>query len=369
MTSQMELPVFKKLPLGGTDRRALVNALAKDGKPTADALFQKQRAQIHPAKTAIAKDTAVLILGGSNGITRALAMQLLFGESAAVFGVHYDSEKMQIGCYHVNAMKAAAEQEGRTCRFMNADATRTETISAVIADIKAQNIRAVHLINGIAAGATKRYAEHGTALVKDIDVAFDPVLQTPDFSKPENIRQLGMVEVEVASDIEIERTNRFMGSSTLLWAEPLAEAGLLARGESVISFCDYDFPPDDPVYAMGPLSGAKKLQRESLATIRERYGVKVSRLCYPPVATTALGAIPGGLLMYGLSAQILKERGEYQDLPALAFASMDIFKAGFSAFDVHLDRAYQAIMPEFHKRKAALSASDLPGAFGLLYER
>ena len=362
----MELPVYKKLPLGGTDRRAIVGALAKDGQRVANELLEKQRALIRPAGTAIAKDMAVLILGGSNGITRAVAMQLLFGERAAVVGVHYDSEKMQIGCFHVNAMSAAAEKEGLYCRFWNEDATKAETISAVTSALK-ERFRAVHLINGIAAGATKRYAEHGSTLVKDVDVAFDPVLQTPDFSKPENIRQLGMVEVEVANDTEIERTNRFMGSSTLMWAEPLAQAGLFSPGESMISFCDYDFPPDDPVYAMGPLAGAKKLQRESLVQIRERFSVKTARLCYPPVATTALGAIPGGLLMYGLSAQILKERGEFKDLVALGHESMDIFKADFTGFDVHLDREYQGILPEFHRRKAKLSAKDLPGAFGLLF--
>ena len=73
-------------------------------------------------------------------------------------------------------------------------------------------------------------------------VAFDPVLQTPDFGKAENVRRLGLVDVDVASDVDIERTNRFMGSSSLSWAEPLAAAGLLARGESVVAFCDYDYP-------------------------------------------------------------------------------------------------------------------------------
>ena len=81
-----------------------------------------------------------------------------------------------------------------------------------------------------------------------------------------------------------------MGSSSLIWAEPLASAGLLARGESVVAFCDYDFPPDDPVYAMGPLAGAKILQRKTMGEIKDRFGVRTARICYPPVATTALGA-------------------------------------------------------------------------------
>jgi enoyl-[acyl-carrier protein] reductase/trans-2-enoyl-CoA reductase (NAD+) len=362
----VDLETFKKLPLGGVDRRALVGALAKDGLRVATELLARQRAAIHPAGAAIAGDAAVLILGGSNGITRALAAQLLFGEQARVYGVHFDSEKMQIGHFHVQAMTRAAEAEGLAARFWNNDATRPQTIDEVVAALKGE-VRAVHVINGIAAGATKRYAEHGPTQVKDVDVAFDPVLQVPDFSRAENVRKVGLVDVEVASEVDIERTNRFMGSSSLLWAEPLAAAGLLARGESVVAFCDYDYPPDDPVYAMGPLAGAKQLQRRTMAEIRERFGARTARICYPPVATTALGAIPGGLLMFALSAQILKERGQYRDVMQLAEDSMAIFRPGWDGGDVHLDEAYKAALPEFHTRKATLAGADLPGAFRLLY--
>jgi enoyl-[acyl-carrier protein] reductase / trans-2-enoyl-CoA reductase (NAD+) len=364
---RVDLETFKKLPLGGVDRRALVGALAKDGRRTAEELLERQRPSILPAGTAIAPDTAVLILGGSNGITRALAVQLLFGERARVYAVHFDSEKMQIGPFHVHAIKAAADAEGLSAHFWNDDATKPQLIDQVRARLEADGVRAVHLINGIAAGATKRYAEHGPTLVKDIDVAFDPVLQVPDFSRPENVRKVGQVEVEVANDLDIERTNRFMGSSSLLWAEPLARAGLLARGESVVAFCDYDFPPDDPVYAMGPLAGAKILQRKTMGEIEQRFGVKTARLCYPPVATTALGAIPGGLLMFALSAQILKERGQYRDVMELGAASMAAFRADFPGGDLRLDDAYKAALPEFHARKDALTGADLPGAFSLLY--
>ncbi len=362
----MDLETFKKLPLGGLDRRSLVGALAEHGARVSAALLAKQRRDLRPAGTAIAPDTAVLILGGSNGITRALAVQLLFGERAAVFGVHYDSEKMQIGGHHVRAIGDAAAAEGLTARFWNEDATKPATIEAVVAELEGR-YRAVHLVNGIAAGATKRYVEHGPTQVPDLDVAFDPVLQVPDFSRPENVRRLGLVDVEVATETDIERTNRFMGSSSLLWAEPLAAAGLLARGESIVAFCDYDFAPDDPVYAMGPLAGAKKLQRATMADIRDRFGAVPARLCYPPVATTALGAIPGGMLMFALSTELLLERGQWRDLPDLARDSMEIFRAGYGGADVRLDAAYQACLPDFAARRDALGPADLPGAFRALH--
>jgi enoyl-[acyl-carrier protein] reductase/trans-2-enoyl-CoA reductase (NAD+) len=363
----VSLETFKKLPLGGLDRRALATSLAAHGKSTVTSLLAEQRAAIRPASTAIAPDAAVLILGGSNGITRALAIQLLFGERAAVYGVHFDSEKLQIGFFHVQALVEAATAAGLTTRFWNEDATKPATVETVIRELAARH-RVVHLVNGIAAGATKRYAEHGPTQVKDLDVAFHPVLQVPDFSRRENVRRLGLVDVDVATDADIERTNRFMGTSSMLWAQSLAAAGLLVRGESIVVFCDYDYAADDPVYAMGPLAGAKKLQRESMAAIASRFGARTARLCYPAMATTALGAIPGGLLMYGLSAQLLLERGQYRDLSQLAAESMAIFRPGWRGGDLRLDADYQACLPEFVRRSRTLEPHDLPRAIDLVFE-
>jgi enoyl-[acyl-carrier protein] reductase / trans-2-enoyl-CoA reductase (NAD+) len=363
----MGLEVFRKLPLGGLDRRALATSLATHGRAAATGLLARQRAEVDSRGARLGTGAAVLLLGGSNGITRALAVQLLFGEHASVYGVHFDSEKLQIGFFHVQALEEAAAAAGLTARFWNQDATKPATLAAVVRELRSRH-RAVHLVNGIAAGATKRYAEHGPTRVKDLDVAFHPVLQVPDFSRPENIRRLGLVEVEVASEADIERTNRFMGTSSLLWAEALADAGLLSRGESVVAFCDYDYPPSDPVYAMGPLAGAKKLQRESMGEIRRRFGARTARLCYPAMATTALGAIPGGLLMYALTAQILKERGQYQDLPELAARSMAIFGPSWDGDELRLDSAYQASVPEFFARSERLEPADVPAAFALLFD-
>ncbi|MBM4356476.1 MAG: hypothetical protein FJ096_00040 [Deltaproteobacteria bacterium] len=361
----MAFETWKKLPLGGVDRRTLVQQLAENGPGVARDLLAAQRARLVPCGTSIAPDTAVLILGGSNGITRQLAIQLLFGERAAVFAVHYDSEKMQIGGHHVAAIREAAKAEGLTCEFWNRDAVREETIREVIDALKGR-FRAVHLINGIAAGATKRYAKHGPTSVLDVDVAFDPVLQIPDVTNAASYRKLGLVEVEVATDVEIERTNKFMGTSSSFWVEPLAEAGLIARGESTVSFCDYDYEANDPVYAMGPLAGAKILQRETMAQIRERHGIRTVRLCYPAVCTTALGAIPGGLAMFLISAQILKERGEYQSVEDLARATMALFREPFPESEVRLDDAYQRCLPEWHRRKDALTVADFPQCFDRL---
>jgi enoyl-[acyl-carrier protein] reductase / trans-2-enoyl-CoA reductase (NAD+) len=360
----MELETFKKLPLGGVDRRALVGLLESKGPDAAKRVLAEQRAQLAPAGVSIPDDAAVLILGGSNGITRAVAVQLLFGERVPVYGVHYDSAKMQIGVHHVAAIEEAAKEEGVACAYFNRDATRDKTIDEVVAHLKGR-YRVVHLINGIAAGATKRYEQHGPAKVRDLDVAFDPVLQVPDFANPEAYRTLGLVEVEVATEAEIERTNKFMGSSSLLWTEPLAEAGLIVAGESVVAFCDYDFEKDDPVYAMGPLAGAKILQRETMAEIERRFGARTVRLCYPAMGTTALGAIPGGMLMFALTAQILLERRAYRTLADLARGTMAIWREPTS--ELRLDEAYQQCLPEFHARKDSLTPADLPNAFSALF--
>jgi enoyl-[acyl-carrier protein] reductase/trans-2-enoyl-CoA reductase (NAD+) len=362
----MAFETFTKLPLGGVDRRALVGLLAEHGPETARGLLAGQRRRLAPKGVNIADDAAVLILGGSNGITRSLAAQLLLAEGVAVVAVHYDSEKMQIGVHHTQALTEAAAEVGVHSVFVNRDATRDKTIAEVI-EILAGRFRAVHLVNGIAAGATKRYAKHGPTQVLDLDIAFDPVLQVPDFGNREAYRKLGMVDVGVATDAEIERTNKLMGTSSLLWAEPLAEAGLLVRGESVVAFCDYDFPPDDPVYAMGPLAGAKILQRETMTQIEERFGARTVRLCYPAMPTTALGAIPGGTLMYALTAQILAEQSQLSTLDELAAATMTVWQDPPPGPELRLDEAYQATLPEFYRRRDALGPADVPYAFAALF--
>jgi enoyl-[acyl-carrier protein] reductase/trans-2-enoyl-CoA reductase (NAD+) len=362
----MSLTVFKKQPLGGVDRRAMVGALAERGPTVAAELLAADRAKVAPRSTDLAKDAVVVVLGGSNGITRGLAIQLVFGEHVPVACVHLDSEKMQIGPHHVRALAKGAEEVGVAATFFNDDATKPDTVKEAIASLVGK-YRVAHVVNGIAAGATKRYEEHGPTQVKELDVAFDVVLQTPDFAKRESLRQVGLVDVEVATAVDIERTNKFMGTSSLVWAEALAEAGLLVKGESVVAFCDYDYPPDDPVYAMGPLAGAKKLQRETMVQIRERFGARTARLCYPAVATTALGAIPGGLLMCGLTAEILLERGQWKGIPELSAEAMACFRGDAVHVDVRLDAAYQETLPEFYARRDALTPETLASTFTRLF--
>jgi enoyl-[acyl-carrier protein] reductase / trans-2-enoyl-CoA reductase (NAD+) len=362
----MELEVFKKLPLGGVDRRSLVGQLKENGATAAQKVLAAQRAKLKKTGVTMPDDAVVLFLGGSNGITRSVAAQLALGEGVPVVGCHYDSAKMQIGVHHVAALQAAAEETGVKCAFFNRDATKDKAIAEVIEYLKA-SYRVVHLINGIAAGATKRYEKHGPTTVRDLDVAFDSVLQVPDFGKGEAYRKLGLVEVECASETEIERTNKFMGTSSMLWAKPLAEAGLLVKGESVVAFCDYDYPADDPVYAMGPLAGAKVLQRGTMQQIADDYGARCVRLCYPAMPTTALGAIPGGTLMYALTAQILQERGELRSIDQLAEDTMALWRDPVPANELRLDTAYQATLPAFYDRRDALTPDDIPNAFSGLF--
>jgi len=358
MASDSALETFTKLPLGGVDRRSLVELLSKHGAETARQDLASQRAQVKPQATDIGRDACVLVLGGSNGILRAVAVQLLFGERTSVYCVHYDSEKLQIGVHHARAIREAADAEGVSATFRNADATGPTVIAEVVAELKAR-FRAVHVINGIAAGATKRFARHGKAKVRDLDVGFDPVRQVPDFSKIENVRRIGLVEVDVATEQDVERTNKMMGTSTNPWADALASAGLLRAGESTVAFADYDYEPDDPVYALGPLAGAKLLQRESMARIAKEHRVRTVRLCYPAMNTTAIGAIPGGTLMFAGSAQKLLERGTYRNLLELARDTMPLYRAGFDASELRLDDEYRAVLPGFHELAESLDNANV----------
>lgn len=356
------LPTFAKLPLGGTDRRAIVDTLAKQGPVVAGEDLAREVRGLAPSRGAAkvaGEGACVLLLGGSNGILRSVAVRLAFGEGVPVYAVHYDSEKLQIGPHHARAITSLANERGVPVTFRNADATKPEVVADVVRTL-AERFRRVHLVNGIAAGATKRYEQHGPTKVADLDVAFDPVRQTADFSSWERVRRVGAVDVDVATPQDIERTNKMMGTSTELWAAPLAEAGLLVRGESLVAFADYDFAQDDPVYGMGPLAGAKVLQRAGMERVAKEYGVRTARLCYPAMNTTAIGAIPGALLMFAGTAHRLIGRGAYEGLPALADRTVrEVFSPEFAGGDVRLDGAFIEERDAFVKHVPEVTAENL----------
>lgn len=364
----IQLDTFQKLPFGGVSPKLMVQRLVADGATTAASDLAAARAALRPAGAALPPGSAVLMLGGSGGILRALAIQLIFGERVPVYAIHYDSEKLQIGPHHARSLVAAAAEVGVPCHFVNADATRPDNIQQLVDRIRADGHRCVHLINGIAAGATKRFAEHGPTKVRDIDVAFDPIRQIPDFSSWAALRRFGLVDVDVATDADIDRTYRFMGHSTDPWAEALHQAGLLLPRESLVAFTDYDYEPDDPVYALGPLARAKVLQRDSMERIGQKTGARTVRLCYPAMNTTALGAIPGGALMFAGTAQILLEQGVYQNIPALASATLPAFSPDFTSGELRLDLPFQKVLPEFHRRKVLMHSDNMRENFSLVFE-
>lgn len=356
------LPRFTKLPLGGLDRRAILSSITGQGPVVAEADLQIARAAVTKVGVDVPEGSVVVLLGGSAGILRALAIQLMFGEGVPVVAVHYDSEKLQIGAHQARALTKAAAEAGIPCSYTNADATRPETIAAVVEGLRGK-YRVAHLVNGIAAGATKRFAASGPARVREIDVAFDPVRQVVDYSRPENLRGLGLVDVDVATAADIERTYKFMGHSTGPWADALALAGLLVPGESMVAFTDYDFELDDPVYAMGPLHHAKVIQRQSMAAVAERYRVRTTRVAYPAMNTSALGAIPGGTLMFTGTAELLLERGNFRTIAELARDTVPIFSSRFDAPTLSLDAPYQEVLRDFHAVKRALTNATLRESF------
>ena len=110
------------------------------------------------------------------------------------------------------------------------------------------------------------------------------------------------------------------------------------------------------------------MQRDSLGAIRERYGARVARLCYPPMPTTAIGIIPGGLLVYALAAQILKEQGQHQTLGELAARTMTLWGEPGAEGDVRLDAAYQASLGELRARLGRLQLDTIREELALVYQ-
>jgi enoyl-[acyl-carrier protein] reductase/trans-2-enoyl-CoA reductase (NAD+) len=101
-----------------------------------------------------------------------------------------------------------------------------------------------------------------------------------------------------------------------------------------------------------------------MARIAERHGVRTARLCYPAMNTTALGAIPGATLMFAGTAELLLANATYRNLAALARDTMPLFAAGATTTELRLDEPFRAVLPEFHRRAAALAPGNLRDYLG-----
>eukprot|EP01065_Artemidia_motanka_P036458 TRINITY_DN44388_c0_g1_i1.p1 TRINITY_DN44388_c0_g1~~TRINITY_DN44388_c0_g1_i1.p1 ORF type:complete len:384 (+),score=118.71 TRINITY_DN44388_c0_g1_i1:61-1212(+) len=347
------LEKLEKKPFGGADLRRMASELRAQGHYTAQTALVRDLQRVEPVGRPPSSH-GVVILGGSNGITRSLALWLAFGEGVPVWCVHSDNQRMQIGAWHAAVAAEAAQKAGVRLSFTNRSATLADVRESVIADVVASDVRSVSLINGVAAGVPKRHASVGGCSVPDIACGYHPILQTPDLRE---ITAVGMVEVPTATEQEQQRTMQLMGSALQTeWADALASAGLLKSGESALCFCDYDFPDWDEVYAQGPLADAKVDQRRALPGLADKHEVSAVSLKYPAMSTTALGVIPGGLLLYAGTAELLLKRQQLRSTLDLAGDTVaKLWPAAPGARDIRLDQAFQSVLPTHRDRVADLS--------------
>eukprot|EP01062_Namystynia_karyoxenos_P043376 TRINITY_DN31786_c0_g1_i1.p1 TRINITY_DN31786_c0_g1~~TRINITY_DN31786_c0_g1_i1.p1 ORF type:complete len:420 (+),score=106.10 TRINITY_DN31786_c0_g1_i1:94-1260(+) len=354
------LQAMAKRPLGGVDLRQMAVLIKAEGRSAADRQLQTDLARLRPVPAVLPENHGVVVLGGSNGITRAIALQLSFGQRVPVWCVHSDNPRMQIAYQHAQSAAARAEAENVPLKYRNVSAIADGVAQEVAAEMRAAGVRSASLINGIAAGVPKRYAQFGPCAVPELDCAFHPVLQTPDFGTPAAYRSIGLVDVGVASDQEVQRTMDLMGSAPqTAWAAALAGEGLLSSA-SVLAFCDYDYPNWDPVYAHGPLAGAKQAQRGELRQLRAQYSARPASLCFPPMPTSALGAIPGGLLLYAATAELLLRSGRSDslrscgELAASAVSQLwphpeSLPTVGYVSVFVRMDNDFQHVLADYKR--------------------
>ena len=71
-----QLETFVKAPLGGIDRRVMLKVLAEEGPAVAARDLEAARATLAPRGVEAGDGACVLMLGGSNGILRAVAIEL-----------------------------------------------------------------------------------------------------------------------------------------------------------------------------------------------------------------------------------------------------------------------------------------------------
>ena len=178
-------------------------------------------------------------------------------------------------------------------------------------------------------------------------MAFDPVLQVPDFSRPENVRKR-------RPGRRRGRERRRHRAHEQVHGHLVAALGRAARRRRppragrerrrVLRLRLSRPTIRSTRWARSPApssSSARRWARSASAS-----APTTARICYPPVATTALGAIPGGLLDVRAHRPDPEGAGR---VPRRAWSSrrdsMEIFRPTWDGNDMRLDAAYQSACP------------------------
>jgi enoyl-[acyl-carrier protein] reductase / trans-2-enoyl-CoA reductase (NAD+) len=258
------------------------------------------------------RNPVALVIGSSSGYGLATTVAALARYGVDGVGVAFEKgptvrRTATAGWYRTAATAGFAEKAGRRFHFVNADAFADTTKADVLDLVETECGGVDYLIYSVAAprrvdprtGATYQSAIKAIgASHRTKSLAFDgadPVLQE--------------VEIEVATDDEVEQTVQVMGGEDWSrWVDALTERKLLRDGFTTVALTYIGSELTGPIYRQGSIGAAKAHLEQTARELSERDGVRALTSVNGAAVTQASSAIPGIGLYVSLLHKVLGER-------------------------------------------------------------
>ena len=261
----------------------------------------------------------VLIIGASTGYGLASRIVASFGVGAKTIGVFFEKEASgnrtaSAGWYNSAAFETAAHQAGVYAKSVNGDAFSSSIKQEVIDLIQQDWGGQVDLIIYSLASPKRVDPINGNVY----NSVLKPIQQTYT-SKTLNVlnQEITSINIEPASDDEIENTVRVMGGDDwALWIVALKDAGVLAAGATTIAYSYLGPEITFPVYRNGTIGKAKEHLEATAVKLDQILALSCNGRAFVSVnkglVTQASSAIPVVPLYLSILYRVMQEHNVHE---------------------------------------------------------
>jgi enoyl-[acyl-carrier protein] reductase / trans-2-enoyl-CoA reductase (NAD+) len=321
-------------------------------------------------------DGCCIVLGSSTGYGLASTITSAFAHGMPTIGVCLERAPERgrtgtAGWYNTAAVHDHARQAGVPVRIVNADCFAHDTKRQVL-DLAREHGPVRLLINSVAS-PVRTDPDTGELLRSVLKPVGDPYSNKTIRLDSGEVTQ---VELEPATDVEVEQTRRVMGGEDWsLWLAALAESGLMADDFRTVAYTYIGPELTHPIYRSGSIGQAKAhLEATARHHAAELAAGGSGRGAWTSVngaaVTQSSTAIPAVPLYLSILMAVTRDQG----LPFLSVGEQihDLFARLFSPdVPVHTDdqdrirlddwEMEASIQAEIERRWAAVTSDNLAG--------
>jgi len=259
-----------------------------------------------------------LVVGASTGYGLSSLATTVFGYGARAVGVCLErapngDKTASAGWYNLAALGRLAKDAGRDVAIVNGDAYTDELKARTIELLKQRGAKLDSVVYSL---ASPKRTDPKTGVTSSS--VLKP-LGAPFTSKSIGLGndQVQTVEIEPATDADVEATRKVMGGEDWeLWLRALLEADLLAKGCRTIAYSYIGPELTYPIYRSGTIGKAKEHLEATARTLGAELASRVGGAAYVSVnkalVTQASSAIPVVPLYISILYKVMKAKGTHE---------------------------------------------------------